>query len=225
MVDPWYDGEHFTSAFRGSDEALRARYQGLAQEFVGFDHVLDVGFGSADFMGLLRDLGVAVRGVEVDPELVARARGFGFDVEVGFGTEYLATLPSESLGGLVMLQVVEHLSPQQLIDVVQLIANKVRKGGKVIIETVNPTSLYTYTRAFWLDPDHVRPVSPPFLAFLFQEAGFERMHIDWRSPVAEEERLALLPGDDAATRRINENLERLNTVVFGPQDYALIAIR
>jgi hypothetical protein len=51
------------------------------------------------------------------------------------------------------------------------------------------------------------------------------MHIDWRSPVAEEERLALLPGDDAATRRINENLERLNTVVFGPQDYALIAIR
>jgi 2-polyprenyl-3-methyl-5-hydroxy-6-metoxy-1,4-benzoquinol methylase len=225
MVEPWYDGSHFTLAFRGTEEALCERYEDLAREFVGFDPVLDVGFGNAEFMRLLRDLGVTVRGVEADPELVERARGFGFDVELGLAVEHLRGLEAASLGGLVMLQVVEHLTPQQLIDLVQLVGQKVRPGGKVVVETVNPTSLFTYTSAFWVDPDHVRPVAPAFLAFLFREAGFSEPRIVLRSPVADDERLTLLPGDDDATRRINENFEHLNSVVFGPQDYALIALR
>jgi 2-polyprenyl-3-methyl-5-hydroxy-6-metoxy-1,4-benzoquinol methylase len=225
MVEPWYDGSHFTLAFRGTEEALRDRYEDLAREFVGFEPVLDVGFGNAEFMRLLRDLGVTVRGVEADPELVERARGFGFDVELGLAVEHLRGLEAASLGGLVMLQVVEHLTPQQLIDLVQLVGQKVRPGGKVVVETVNPTSLFTYTSAFWVDPDHVRPVAPAFLAFLFREAGFSDLRIVLRSPVADDERLTLLPGDDDATRRINENFEHLNSIVFGPQDYALIALR
>jgi 2-polyprenyl-3-methyl-5-hydroxy-6-metoxy-1,4-benzoquinol methylase len=225
LVEPWYEGSHFTMAFRGTEDALRTRYEDLAREFVGFDPVLDVGFGNAEFMRLLTELGVTVRGVEADPELVERARSFGFDVVTGLAVEHLQGVEAESLGGLVMLQVVEHLTPQQLIDVVQLIGQKVRPGGKVVIETVNPTSLYTYTSAFWVDPDHVRPVAPAFLSFLFTEAGFEKPKIILRSPVADAERLAPLPGDDEQTRVMNENLERLNAVVFGPQDYALIAIR
>ena len=225
LVEPWYEGSHFTMAFRGTEDALRSRYEDLAGEFVGFDPVLDVGFGNAEFMRLLKGLGVSVHGVEADPELVERARGFGFDVTTGLAVEYLQGVESGSLGGLVMLQVVEHLTPQQLIDVVQLIGQKVRPGGKVVIETVNPMSLYTYTSAFWVDPDHVRPVSPAFLSFLVREAGFQEPKIVLRSPVPEEERLSPLPGDDDQTRAMNENLERLNEVVFGPQDYALIAIR
>ena len=73
---------------------------------------------------------------------------------------------------------VEHLPPQGVIDVVRLAAEKVRPGGRVVFETVNPTALSTYANAFWVDTDHVRPVYPAFLAFLFREAGFaevERM--------------------------------------------------
>ena len=81
-----------------------------------------------------------------------------------------------------MIQVIEHLSPQHVIDFVALAAEKLRPGGKVVIETVNPASLYTYARAFWVDPDHVRPVHPSFLEFLFREAEFSR-HRD-RVPVA-----------------------------------------
>ena len=47
-----------------------------------------------------------------------------------------------------MIQVIEHLSPQHVIDVVRLAAEKVRPGGRVVVETVNPTSLYTYAHAF-----------------------------------------------------------------------------
>jgi O-antigen chain-terminating methyltransferase len=124
-----------------------------------------------------------------------------------------------------MLQVIEHLSPQHVIDVVRIAADKVRPGGRVVIETVNPTSLYTYAHAFWVDPDHVRPVHPTFLAFLFSEAGFARVERVDRSPVPADESLELLPGDDELAKRMNANLERINALLFAPQDYAIVATR
>ena len=116
-------------------------------------------------------------------------------------------------------------SRQHVIDVVRLAAAKVRRGGRVIVETVNPTSLYTYAHAFWVDPDHVRPVHPAFLRFLFAEAGFPSVELVERSPVPDDESLELLPGDDELVKRLNLNFERINGLLFGPQDYAVVATR
>ncbi|MDQ1509286.1 MAG: hypothetical protein QOG50_1130 [Actinomycetota bacterium] len=224
-VDAWYGEDHFTAFFRGSSDDLRSRYIDLAKEFVGCDPVVDLGFGRGEFMELLTELGVEVRGVEPDPQLVASARGRGLDVEQGLAVEYLRSLEPASLGGIVMIQVIEHLSPQQVIDFVALAAEKVRPGGKVILETINPASLYTYARAFWVDPDHVRPVHPNFLEFLFREAEFARLSIEYRSPVSETEALVRLEGDDPQTNLLNENFERIGALLFGAQDYAVIATR
>jgi len=224
-VDAWYDENHFTSFFRGSSDDLRSRYTELAKEFIGCDPVVDLGFGGGDFMELLTELGVKVRGVEPDPQLVTSALGRGLDVEQGLAVEYLRTVEPGSLGGIVMIQVIEHLSPQQVLDFVALAAEKVRPGGKVVLETVNPASLYTYARAFWVDPDHVRPVHPSFLEFLFREAEFARFSIEYRSPVSEAEALVPLAGDDPQTLAVNENFQRINALLFGAQDYAVVATR
>jgi len=224
-VDTWYDQDHFTAFFRGGSDDLRARYTELAKELIGCDPVVDLGFGRGEFMELLTELGVEARGVEPDEQLVLSARSRGLDVEQGFAVEYLRNVEPGSLGGIVMIQVIEHLSPQHVIDFVELAADKLRPGGKVVLETVNPASLYTYAHAFWVDPDHVRPVHPRFLEFLFREAGFARIAIEYRSPVADIERLVALPGDDAQTALINENFERIGALLFGAQDYAVIATR
>ena len=224
-VDAWYGEDHFTAFFRGSSDDLRSRYLDLAKEFIGCDPVVDLGFGRGEFMELLTELGVDVRGVEPDPQLVTSARGRGLDVEQGLAVEYLRSLEPASLGGIVMIQVIEHLSPQQVIDFVALAAEKVRPGGKVVLETINPASLYTYARAFWVDPDHVRPVHPNFLEFLFREAEFGRLSIEYRSPVPETEALVRLAGDDPQTNLLNENFQRVGALLFGSQDYAVIATR
>ena len=224
-VDAWYGEDHFTAFFRGSSDDLRSRYAELAKELIGCDPVVDLGFGRGEFMEQLVELGVRVRGVEPDAKLVASARGRGLDVEQGLAVEYLRTVEPGSLGGIVMIQVIEHLSPQQVVDFVSLAAEKVRPGGKVVLETINPASLYTYAHALWLDPDHVRPVHPNFLEFMFREAEFAKLSIEYRSPVAESERLVPLPGDDPQTLLLNENLERIGNLLFGPQDYAVIATR
>jgi 2-polyprenyl-3-methyl-5-hydroxy-6-metoxy-1,4-benzoquinol methylase len=224
-VDAWYGEDHFTAFFRGTSDELRSRYTELAKEFIGCDPVVDLGFGRGEFMELLTELGVQVHGVEPDPQLVTSARGRGLDVEQGLAVEYLRTLEPGTLGGIVMIQVIEHLSPQQVIDFVALAAEKLRPGGKVVLETVNPSSLYTYARAFWVDPDHVRPVHPNFLEFLFREAEFARLSVEYRSPVPETEALVPLDGDDPQTRLVNENFQRIGALLFGAQDYAIIATR
>jgi len=166
-----------------------------------------------------------VRGVEPDAQLVEAARGRGLDAQQGFAVDYLRGVEAGSLGGIVMIQVIEHLSPQHVIDVVELAAEKLRPGGKFVLETVNPASLYTYAHAFWMDPDHVRPVHPGLLEFLFREAEFSRLAIEYRSPVSDDERLVPLPGDDPQTVLLNENFERIGSLLFGAQDYAVIATR
>jgi O-antigen chain-terminating methyltransferase len=224
-VDTWYGQDHVTAAFRGDRDELRGRYAELAKELIGCDPVLDLGFGGGEFMELLAELGVQVRGVEPDERLVESARARGLDVVQGFAVEHLRGLEPGSLGGIVMIQVIEHLSPQHVIDFVELAAEKLRPGGKVVLETINPASFYTYAHAFWLDPDHVRPVHPALLDFLFREAEFGRVQIEYRSPVSDDERLLPLPGDDPQAALLNENFARIGSLLFGAQDYAFIATK
>jgi O-antigen chain-terminating methyltransferase len=224
-IDTWYTPDAFTAAFRGEVDDMHTRYGDLARLFIGCDPVLDLGFGRGEFLELLRDLGVDAMGVEPEPGLVEAARNRGLRAEVGRGVEYLAGLPDDHLGGLVMIQVIEHLTPQHVVDVVRLAADKLRPGGRAVVETVNPMSLYTYAHALWVDPDHTRPVHPNFLRFLFAEAGFATVERVDRSPVPAEESLELLPGDDELVKRLNANFERVNALLFGPQDYAIVATR
>jgi 2-polyprenyl-3-methyl-5-hydroxy-6-metoxy-1,4-benzoquinol methylase len=222
---PWYESERFESAFRGSRRDLLARYRDLAERFVGCDPVLDIGFGRGELLELLGTLGVDARGVESDPLLVELAADQGLDALLDDGNTYLRTVADQSLGGLALIQVVEHLSAQQLLDLVALAARKVRPGGRMIMETVNPQSLYVYAHSFYLDPTHVRPVHPGYLEFLLREAGFAEVEIDWRNPPREWELLQPLPGEDPGTQQMNTNIENLNALLFAPQDYAIIATR
>ncbi len=214
-IEPWWDNEAFEARFRGSRVDLLDRYRGLSEAFVGKAPVLDLGCGRGEFLELLRERDIDAYGIEVDPALVTASREMGLDVHLDDGIAHLESLPDKSLGGVVMIQVIEHLPPQVAVDFVRLVARKVRPEGRVVVETVNPQSLYVYAHAFYLDPTHVRPVHPAFLAFLFQEAGFREVTIDWRSPPPDDEVLA---GDD-------QNTGRLNTLLFAPQDYAVIATR
>lgn len=223
--EPWYDNDRFEAAFRGSRKELLERYRDLASHFIDCGPVLDLGFGRGELLQLLDELGVEARGVEADPQLVRQVAELGFDVMQGDGADYLRGLPDASLGGLAMIQVIEHLSPGDAMQAVLLAARKVRPGGKVIVETVNPQSLYVFARSFYLDPTHVRPVHPSYLEFLFGEAGFAKVQIDWRNPPRRQETLEELDGDDDATRRMNSNIANLNALLFAPQDYAIVATR
>jgi len=220
---PWFSNERFEEEFRGSHDELLERYRDLAAHLEGQAPVLEIGSGRGEFLELLSDAGVAASGVELDPDLAKLAGDQGLDVVAGNGLTALADRDDASLGGIVLIQVVEHLTAQEVVELVSMAAAKLRPGGKMVIETVNPQSLYVFARAFYLDPTHAQPVHPGYLSFLFREAGFDGVFIEWRSPPPDDERLLELSPRSAETMR--ENVRRLNQLLFAPQDYALIAIR
>ena len=215
-----YASSEFEAAFRGDEVDLKARYGDLAGRLADCGPVLDIGCGRGEFMELLAQIGVESSGVELDPELAAAGRERGLAIEAGDGLTHLAAVPDGSLGGLVLIQVVEHLSPNQLTELVSLAADKLRPGGRAVIETVNPQSLYVFARAFYLDPTHNSPVHPAYLTFLFRRVGFQGLDLDWRSDPSPEESLTLVGQPE-----LDENFTRINRILFGPQDYALIATR
>lgn len=224
---PWFANAAFEEAFRGSGEDLGTRYIDLAQQLDGCSPVIDIGCGRGEFLSLLVRRGVEARGVEVDPKLVEHCREQELEVDLAAdGIAWLDGAADGSLGGITLIQVVEHLSAQQVVDLVAIAASKLRPGGKLVVETVNPQSLYVFAHAFYVDPTHANPVHPAYLTFLVREAGFDGVTIDWRSAPPDTELLDELPTtEDAATTVFNTNVRRLNQLLFAPQDYAVIAIR
>lgn len=223
--EPWFGSNRFVDVFRGSRDDLLAAYAPLADRVAGSGPVLDIGCGRGEFVELLRQRGTEARGVDLDADAVAAARAAGLPVEEGDGLAALANAADGSLGAVVLLQVVEHLSAQDLVNIVALCADKVRPGGVVVAETVNPQSLYVYAHAMFVDPTHLRPVHPAYLTFLFQEAGFGAVEIDWRSPPPAADVLSEVPGDGEPAGTVNANVARLNALLFAPQDYAVLAWR
>lgn len=228
---PWFGAATFEDQFRGSADDLRDRYRDLADRLAGSGPVVDLGCGRGEFVQLLVDLGVEAKGVEIDRDLVDLGRSTGLAVEYGDAVTWLAAEPDGSLGAVSLIQVIEHLTPKDRTEVIRLAAEKLRPGGRILVETLNPQSLYIFARAFYADPTHDTPVHPAYLEFLMKEAGFSEIGIEWRSPPPDGEPLQPVSSgppsgaSDGLIEQINANIARVNAILFGPQDYAILAVR
>jgi 2-polyprenyl-3-methyl-5-hydroxy-6-metoxy-1,4-benzoquinol methylase len=219
---PWFSQERFEQSLRGTREDLLDRYRDLAALLVDVGPVIDIGCGRGEFLSLLRDLGVEASGVEIDDALVRQAQADGLTVERADGLAWVAAAPDASLGGIVLIQVIEHLTPQEAAELVLLSIDKLRPGGRMVVETVNPMSLYVYAHSFYADPTHDHLVHPSYLRFLLEEAGFSDVNLMWRSPPPKEDVLELEDEDDGVRKA---NVERLNRLLYSPTDYIMIATK
>jgi O-antigen chain-terminating methyltransferase len=220
--------------FRGTEEEIRERiaaYLPYLARIPAGRPVLDLGCGRGESLALLRDHGIAARGVDGNARMVAQCRERGLEVEEGDLFAILAAAEAGSLGGVVSFHVIEHLPLPELGRLVHLAYRALAPGGVLILETPNPLSLVVAARNFWLDPTHLRPVHPESLRLSFELAGFEPVErLDLRPfPAAErlpEIDLATLPAEQQALAdRVNRLRDRLDELLFGYQDYGLIGTK
>ncbi len=218
----------FENRFRGERSEIRGRQADYLPLFRGRAPVLDLGCGRGEFLDLLRGEGIAARGVDGNASAVEECRGRGLDVALGDLVGALAEAPRSSLGGVFAAQVVEHLPPAAIAALLAAAHEALRPGGRLVLETVNAASGLAFLDVFIRDLTHERPLHPETLRFMVAAAGFGEVRIELRSPVAEAVRLTLLPSGalpPPATQVLNENLERLNALLFAPLDYAVVAER
>jgi 2-polyprenyl-3-methyl-5-hydroxy-6-metoxy-1,4-benzoquinol methylase len=203
----------FAEKFRGSESAILERQQMYVARFREHSPVLDIGCGRGEMLDAFRQAGVSAQGIDLNDDSIALCLNKGLDAEKADLFEYLNGLPNGALGGAVCCQVVEHLPPERLPEMIRLLKEKLRPGALLAIETPNPECLAIFATHFYLDPTHRHPIPPPLLSFYLEEAGFGRIEVEKLSPAADSmPSLAELP-------------EAFRNQFFGALDYAAFATR
>jgi Methionine biosynthesis protein MetW len=222
----------FEDRFRGSRDEIRARMTSYLPFFEGASDVLDVGCGRGEFLELLAGAGIGARGLDLNHEMVETCRARGLDVTEADAVGYLSSLADGSLGGLFAAQVVEHLQPAYLLSFLELAFHKLRPGGRLILETLNPSCWVAFFESYIRDVTHVWPLHPETLQFLVVASGFTTVDLEYRSPVADADKLqpvtataSMGPVLADLVDSFNANVEKLNGRIYTFLDYAVIATR
>ena len=208
---PWaLDVARFAECFRGSEEYVKAGQRRYVPDFEGCRNVLDIGCGRGEFLEIMREANIPAAGIDLNRESVEICRLKGLEAETADLFTHLAGLEEESLDGIFCAQVVEHLPPERLPEMIRLCASRLMRNGVIAIETPNPECLAIFATHFYLDPTHVRPVPHPLLAFYLEEFGVGVMEVRKLAPAVESmPSLASLP-------------EAFRDTFFGGLDYAII---
>jgi O-antigen chain-terminating methyltransferase len=181
--------------------------------FANCENVLDIGCGRGEFLTLMREQAVAARGIDLSEECVAQCEQAGLKAEVAELFSYLSAQPEQEFDGIFSSQVVEHLDPQKLPEMIRLCASRLRRGGLLAIETPNPECLAIFATHFYLDPTHTRPIPHPLMAFYMEEAGLGQIETHELSPAVE------------SMPEIAELPENFRKRFFGGLDYAIVGRR
>ncbi len=217
--------EDLEDTFRGSREHvmdMAKEYVDDVKAFPGRAPVVDVGCGRGEWLEVLRDADVDAYGVDVNEVVVERCRARGLDVRSADALVHLRELPEGSVGAITSFHVVEHLSLDTLVQLIDAALVALKPGGLLIFETPNPTNINVGAASFYLDPTHLKPLHPQFSEFLVLSRGFAEAEVRFLHP-EDAPRLAPadLAGDDP--ERAQAVVNRLNWAMFGPLDYAIIA--
>ena len=220
----------FENRFRGSEFDIKLKMQFYADLFKSANGtVLEIGAGRGELQKLFKEQGIASYGVDLDQGMIEMAKKDGADVRYEDGLKHLENLPDGSLAGIVAIQLVEHLPKDKLLDLIKLSKQKLKKGGIVAFETINPKSVLALSSNYYRDITHVTPLHPDTLTFLMEMEGLKLNKVQYLSPVSDESKLSELPqvpdGPGRITdvvRILNFNIKQLNDLLYGFQDYCII---
>ena len=227
----------FEDQFRGTPEQIRHRLLEYVPLFAGSRNVVDIGCGRGELLDLFRERGIDARGVDSNAAMVRTCRTRGLHAEQGDALGYLQNLPDDSLGGLIAIQVVEHLEPGYLLRLIETAFHKLRPGAPLVFETINPACWVAFFESYIRDITHRWPLHPDTLRYLVQASGFSSVDVQFRSPVPYSDRLETVtlpvptPGaaqDNAlveVVEAVNAHAEKLNARLFTYLDYAVVARR
>lgn len=211
--------------FRGSREHIRS----LVAEYVADvkaaaesgGSVVDIGCGRGEWLEVLRDADIAAYGVDSNDTFVEANVARGLDARVGDALEHLRSVEPSSLAAVTAFHVAEHLSIDDLVELVDVSLRALRPGGVLVMETPNPVNLRVGATQFYLDPTHLKPLHPQFVEFLVTSRGFVDVELRLLHPMSDPPLRAEAIGasDPAGAAQL---IDVLNRSLFGPADFAVL---
>ena len=138
--------------------------------------ILDIGCGCGEFIYFLQREGFQnARGVDLDSRQVLQGQSLGVrNLEAGHAEDVLQR-SVESFDSIVAIDVLEHIPKAKIIEVLGLIRQALRVGGKLICQVPNLAAFYQ--PLFYMDFTHETPFTGSSLKQALQMAGFSNIHV------------------------------------------------
>ena len=225
-----FDYSKFEDQFRGPEELIKEKQKIYLDHINKQKSVLDIGCGRGEFLELLKENGIKAFGIDSNRQMVKRCLNKGLEVEHADAINYLKNYQG-SLGNVFLSMIVEHLDFKDIFAIISTAWGKMEQDSVILIETINPNSFYAQSRAYVIDPTHINLVSPETLSYTFQKVGFRNLKIIYKSPVPKEQRLKFIKHQidnkelDNVLRKINNNLEVLDDIIFGNLEYVIMGVK
>ncbi len=214
---------------RGTEAGIMSQQQAYIDRFADAPApILDAGCGRGEFLEILKSRGIDAWGIDSDAPMVEHCHLKGLDVKLGDLVPFIFEQPDESLGGVFMGHVIEHLPTDVLLSLIPAIYRKLKPGAVFIAETPNPTCLTMFSGAFYADITHIKPIHPKAAEFLCRSAGFTDVTIIPSAPVPPSEALQTLAETEPIAPvlkdvilQMNKNIDHLNALLFSYGNYAI----
>jgi SAM-dependent methyltransferase len=214
----------FEHRFRGDESGIQEKLKIYLPHFAHTDHILDLGCGRGEFLELLHNSGKKAEGIDVSESMLTLARQKGLKCSCQDILGALEKKSDESAGGIFSSQVIEHFKPGYLREVVRESFRVLKTGAPIILETINPLSLFALSRIFFLDVTHNMPLHPEYMRYLLENSGFSKVDILYSGDLADE-KLEDFPPDHELARILNTNTDKLNELLFASPSYAVKGIK
>ncbi len=173
----------FEERYRGSRENIKEKLK-IYLPFIKPLHqkypkgiVIDIGCGRGEFVELMQDEQINAKGIDLDEGMLEAGLSLGLNMERGDGLSFLRTMKDKSAIAVTAFHVVEHISFDELQDMVSESLRVLKPGGLLILETPNPENIRVSCESFYLDPTHLRPLPSDLLTFIAEYNGYFRNRI------------------------------------------------
>ena len=211
-------------ALRTAEAATQEQQSPYAELFRGLTPVLDVGCGRGEFLQLLKRSGIEGYGVDSDHAACEVARRKHLRVVEADLFPHLRDLPERSLGGIYCARVIEYLPSNLQLELVSLCATKLKPGGLLVLETINPDSDVPFGRNSHIDPSHLRPIYAEVLRSMVDSNG---LHDATVAVLAPRPVPVASAGDPSGSHNGGSSMESAPAadLIAGALAYAIIAHR
>lgn len=210
----------FENRFRGPREEIKKRiavylpFLRKARAGAAGRPVLDLGCGRGEWLEILKENKLVGEGVDLNSAMISQCKERHLKVRHGDALEHLRSLRANSQGGVTGFHIIEHLPFEVLMEVFRETRRVLKPGGVAIFESPNCKNLVVGACNFHIDPTHRHPVFPETAEFMLASHGFEKIQIEYLSPVT-----------DVNFAADTKELAIVRDLLYGPQDFGIIAYK